>query len=114
MEKTLNCIMCPIGCTITVSGDLQNPIVTGNSCPRGKSYAIQELTAPKRTVTALFPLEGGGVVPCKTSDVAPKEKIFDILKEILAHKAKTPVKVGDVLIENVCGTGVDIIATADK
>ena len=114
MKKTLNCIMCPRGCLMEVTVDCENITVSGNGCPRGQTYAVQELTAPKRVVTALFPVEGGGVVPCKSAGVVPKEKIFDVLKEILSNKAQRPVNIGDVLIENVCGTGVDIIATQKK
>lgn len=113
--KNLTCIMCPIGCQITVDVAADGSMtVTGNTCKRGEIYAKQEVTSPQRVVTALFPLAGGGVVPCKTKGTVPKDRIFDVLKEIQAHKATAPVSVGQVLIDNVLGLGVEIAATADR
>lgn len=113
--KNLTCIMCPIGCQITVDVAADGSMsVTGNTCKRGEVYAKQEVTSPQRVVTALFPLSGGGVVPCKTKGTVPKDRIFDVLKEIQAHKTTVPVSVGQVLIENVLGLGVEIVATADR
>lgn len=113
--KNLTCIMCPIGCQITVDVAADGSMtVTGNTCKRGEVYAKQEVTAPQRVVTALFPLSGGGVVPCKTKGTVPKDRIFDVLKEIQAHKVSAPVSVGQVLIDNVLGLGVEIVATADR
>lgn len=113
--KNLTCIMCPIGCQITVETSADGSLeIRGNTCKRGEIYAKQEVTAPQRVVTALFPVEGGGVVSCKTRGTVPKEKIFDVLKEIQAHKAVLPVKIGQTLIENVLGLGTDIVATSVK
>lgn len=107
--------MCPIGCQITVDFEADGTLkVSGNSCKRGEIYAKQEVTAPQRVVTALFPVEGGGVVSCKTAGTVPKEKIFDVLKEIQAHKVALPVKIGQTLIADVLGLGTDIVATSDK
>lgn len=113
--KNLTCIMCPIGCQITVDFAADGSMtVTGNTCKRGEIYAKQEVTSPQRVVTALYPLSGGGVVPCKTKGTVPKDRIFDVLKEIQTHKITAPVSVGQVLIDDVLGLGVEIVATADR
>ena len=80
METT--CIMCPMGCSLTITREGDEIIVKGNTCPRGKKYGTSEFTAPKRIVTSLVRLEGGGVVSCKTKDLIPKEMMGDILREL--------------------------------
>lgn len=113
--KNLTCIMCPIGCQISVETAADGSlIVSGNTCKRGEVYAKQEVVSPQRVVTALFPLTGGGVVPCKTKGTVPKEKIFDVLKEIQAHNVSLPVSIGQVLIGDILGLGVDVVATSDR
>ena len=113
MEQTITCINCPVGCRMTVTiedGKVTN--VTGNVCPRGKKYAEQECIAPERMVTAVVPVAGSILpVSCKTRTPIPKAKIFECMKELAATKVAAPVKMGDVVCTNVCGTGVDIIAT---
>ena len=113
--RELICINCPLGCHLSVDdNDLGNIKVTGNTCPRGVTYATSEVTAPKRMVTSSVPVEGGATqrVSVKTAAPIPKEKIFDCLKAIKKVKAVAPVAIGDVLVENVCGTGVNIVATS--
>ena len=87
--------------------------VKGNTCPRGDKYAREEVTNPTRVVTSIVKVEGGNLaaVSVKTKDVIPKGKIFDILDEIKPVVVKAPVKIGDVIVPNVAGTGVDVIAT---
>ena len=114
MEKhELTCIQCPIGCALTVTVDGDDVTVTGNTCPRGKVYGIKEVTAPSRTVTSTVPIEGGELprLSVKNNGDVPKSMIFDVMAEIRVIKVKAPVKAGDTVIYNVCGTGVDIIAT---
>lgn len=114
MEKhELTCIQCPIGCTLTVTVDGENVTVTGNTCPRGRVYGIKEVTHPSRTVTSTVPVTDGEIprLSVKTKTDIPKEKIFDVMEVIRKTKVKAPVNLGDVIIENVCGTGVDVIAT---
>ena len=109
MEKRdLTCIGCPLGCQITVT--MENGEVTdvkGNTCPRGDKYAREEVTNPTRVVTSIVKVEGGNLaaVSVKTKDVIPKGKIFDILDEIKPVVVKAPVKIGDVIVPNVAGTG---------
>lgn len=112
MNRELICICCPMGCRITVTTeDGVITDVTGNTCPRGKEYAVSELTAPVRMVTSFVKTDGGVCVPVKTASPVPKEKIKDVMKEIKQIQAVLPVKMGDVIINDVAGTGINIIAT---
>lgn len=113
-KKELICIGCPMGCPITVTMDQGNVTeVAGNTCPKGKAYAEKEVTNPTRIVTSTVKVEGGdrGFISVKTKEDIPKGKIFDCMKEINGILAKAPVAIGDVLLENVAGTGVAIVAT---
>jgi CxxC motif-containing protein len=113
--KKMICVMCPAGCDMEVSqkvscGEIS---VAGNDCKKGEVYARIEFINPQRVVTALFPVEGGKAVSCKTSAAVDKDLIFEIIKEIKSREAVKPVKIGDVLIENVLNTGVDVVATSN-
>lgn len=113
-KRQLTCINCPLGCQITVTlenGEVTD--VTGNTCPRGDSYARNEVTNPTRVVTSIVKVDGGNLAACsvKTKDVIPKGKIFDILEEIKPVVVKAPVNIGDVIVPDAAGTGVDVIAT---
>ena len=112
-EKDLTCIVCPVGCVMHVTMDGDVIEVTGNSCKRGYTYAVNEMTNPKRMVTSSIAVVGGDMplVSIKTREAIPKEKIDATLIEIKKTKIKAPIKIGDVLIKNVAGTNVDIIAT---
>ena len=111
MEKReLTCIGCPLGCSITVTlenGEIKD--VTGYTCKRGHDYARKEVTNPTRIVTSTVRLTGSATgaadVSCKTAQDIPIGKIFEIVV------ALAPIKIGDVLLSNAAGTGVDISAT---
>ena len=114
MKKDLICINCPRGCNLTVeyeNGEILS--VTGNSCKRGITYANDEILHPKRVVTSIVKVEGGKdpVTSVRTNGAIPKELIFDVMKEINAACVASPAKIGDVAIENVLDTGVDVIIT---
>lgn len=116
MEKRdLVCVSCPIGCAITVELDDNGQVlsVTGNTCKRGDSYARQECTHPERMLTSTVKVEGGRlpVVPVKSAKPIPKELLFDCMTEINNVTVQAPVKIGDVVLENILGTGVNIVAT---
>lgn len=115
-ERKLTCIVCPKGCDLTVELDGEGNVVSvsGNTCPRGKDYAIAECTSPVRTVTSTVRCNDGAVVAVKTSSPIPKSMIFDVMREINACCADDDVKIGDVVISNVLGTGADIVATSNK
>mgnify|MGYP000426749799 FL=1 len=113
-EKNLICINCPLGCPLTVSlenGEIKT--VTGNTCPRGEAYARKELTDPTRIVTSTVKVKGGklAMASVKTANDIPKGKIFDCVKAIQDIELTAPVVIGQVVLADVCGTGVDIVAT---
>lgn len=115
MKKEITCIGCPIGCRITAELDGDKIVsIEGYTCNIGKKYAQEELTLPTRMVTALMHVYGSDQpLSVKTSRPIEKSKIFDCLKEIANHSVMRPVHIGEVVIKNVCGTPVDIVATKD-
>ena len=117
MEKReLICIGCPMGCPLTVEMNGTEVVsVTGNTCPRGDAYARKEVTNPTRIVTSTVKVEGGKVdmVSVKTKEDIPKGKIFDCVDALRDVCVEAPVQIGDVILENAAGTGVDIVATGN-
>ena len=115
MKKVhLICIGCPLGCPLEVEMEGAEVLtVTGQTCKNGEKYARKELTNPTRIVTSIVRVVGGtlGMVSVKTASDIPKGKIFDCVKELQTIDIPAPVAIGDVIIEDVCGTGVSIIAT---
>ncbi len=112
--RELICIGCPMGCQLKVEMENGEVVsVSGNTCKRGDVYARKEVTNPTRIVTSSVIVEGGSLaaVSVKTKEDIPKGKIFDIMKELKGVKVNAPVHIGDVILSNVAGTGVDIIAT---
>ncbi len=111
--RTLTCIGCPLGCQITVeleNGSVKN--VTGNTCPRGDAYARKEVTAPARIVTTTVRVNGGEipVVSVKTAGEIPKGKIYDCVRALKGIEVPAPVSIGQVILADVAGTGVNIVA----
>lgn len=114
MKRNLTCIVCPIGCQLCAT--LENGVVTevtGNTCPRGKQYAIDECTNPVRTVTTTARTADGGVIPVKTDRPIPKKLMFDCMREIDNAVVSLPARIGDVVIENLLETGANIVVTAN-
>ena len=114
-EKTFTCIVCPMSCVITVKEGPEGLAITANSCPRGEAFARNEFTEPKRMLTSTVKVEGGVVrrLPVITSAEVPKEKIFDCLKEVYQVQVKAPVRKGDVVLPDLLGLGVDVVASRD-
>ena len=113
-KANLICIGCPLGCPLEVEMEGNEVLsVSGNTCKNGEKYAQKELTNPTRIVTSTVRVTGGtlGMVSVKTSADIPKGKIFDCVKELQAIDVPAPVAIGDVIIPDVCGTGVSIVAT---
>lgn len=113
ITKELTCIGCPLGCPLTVTIDGENITVAGHTCPRGAAYGKKEVSNPTRIVTSSVHVDGGELemVSVKTKQDIPKDKIFDIMKEIRALTVPAPVKIGDVIIADCAGTGVPVVAT---
>lgn len=103
-----------MGCSIAVEMDGNEVVsVTGNTCKRGDVYARKEVTDPTRIVTSTVRVIGGkaDMVSVKTKEDIPKGKIFDCVKALKGVGVEAPVKIGDVIVPDVAGTGVDIVAT---
>ncbi|MGB4984772.1 MAG: DUF1667 domain-containing protein [Erysipelotrichaceae bacterium] len=112
--KNITCIICPNGCQLTIDENTLN--VTGNICPKGKDFAISELTHPLRTITTTVKTTYSDVpVICvKVSEPFPKERIMDVQNEIKTIIIDKPVKTGDIILKNVLNLGIDVIVTSDK
>ncbi len=110
--KELICITCPKGCHLKVDEE-NGYAVTGNSCPRGEAYGKAELIHPTRVVTSTVRCTGGSRPRCpvKTNGPVPKDKMFDVVAALDGVDLAAPIHIGQVVIPNVCGTGVDIVAT---
>ena len=106
----LICICCPKGCHLCV--DEENKAVSGNSCPRGKEYGLNEVINPTRILTSTVKITGGALnrLPVKTNKPIPKGMIFEVMNELIKCEVSSPINRGDIIIKNVLGTGSDIIA----
>ena len=114
--RELVCIGCPNGCSLRVERNADGGFdVTGNGCPRGREFAVSELTAPKRTIcsTAATAFPESPVVPVRVSADIPKERIFDVMGEINKVRVTERLGRGDAVIKNVLGLGADVIITSD-
>ncbi|WP_027632693.1 DUF1667 domain-containing protein [Clostridium hydrogeniformans] len=110
MERELICIVCPRGCRLKVNVDEKT--VTGNSCKRGEIYGINEVTSPVRVITSTVKINGAALrmLPVKTDGAIPKDLNFKCMEEIAKVEVEAPIKVGQVVIENVLGTGINVVA----
>jgi CxxC motif-containing protein len=116
MKKSLTCIVCPNGCRIRCEKKQDEIVCSGQACKRGEAYAKSEMTRPMRTLTTsvktIFP--DSPVISVRTDGEIEKGKILDaakLLDEVLVHQR---LKIGDVVVKNICDTGVNIICTSDK
>lgn len=113
--REMTCIVCPNGCSLRAEEKNGTWVVTGNQCKRGEGFAIGEITHPMRTICStvrtVFP--GVPVIPVRVSAEIPKERIFDVMHEINQIVADKICGIGDVIIENVLGLGVNVIVTSD-
>jgi Uncharacterized protein with conserved CXXC pairs len=111
----VTCIVCPNGCRITVNLDNGKYIVSGNLCLRGKNFALNEVTNPTRSVCSTIKTIYGDVprVPVRTSGEVPLGLIFNVMRNINSVVLDHKVHTGEIIISDVCGTGVDVISTSD-
>lgn len=109
--KELICIVCPKGCHLKV--DEETLDVSGNSCPKGAEYGKNEVSAPMRTVTGSVAIVGGihARLAVRTDKAVPKDKVFEIMEALHKFTANSPVERGQILIENICNTGANIISS---
>lgn len=112
MKRELTCIVCPKGCQLVVELEDKEIIsISGYTCKRGEEYAKTECTAPMRTITSTAAITGGGVVPVKTDKAIPRELMFECMKEINKARIAHDAKLGDIVIENILGTGANVVTT---
>ncbi len=113
MKKEFTCICCPLGCQITVTEENGQIRIMGNNCPKGEKYVRDEMTNPTRMVTTMVDVNGGDipVVSVKTMEAIPKDKIEDCIIALKGISVDAPVKIGDIILDDVADTGISIIAT---
>lgn len=112
--RNLTCINCPMGCALTIEMEGDEVVsISGNTCPRGDAYGRKEVTDPTRIVTSTVRVTGGeaDMVSVKTKQDIPKGKIFECVEALKGVEVQAPVHVGDVIVSDVAGTGIDIVAT---
>lgn len=111
--KKLTCIECPVGCSIevTMAGN-EILSVQGNSCPRGKMYAENEVVCPKRVLTSTVRTDRDEMLPVKTDAPVKKSEMLELMKKINQVKAKTPVKIGDIVVGKIDGEA-NLVATGN-
>lgn len=113
--KEFNCIGCPRGCLLRVEEENGEFTVSGNSCENGRKFAISEMTEPKRTIcsTVKTVFADVPVLPVRVSADIPKDRIFDVMREINSVTLDKRISGGDAVIENVLDLGVDVISTSN-
>ncbi|HHH78176.1 MAG TPA: DUF1667 domain-containing protein [Thermoplasmatales archaeon] len=110
----VTCIMCPLGCRIKVTLDGENiRSIEGNACPNGEEYARQEIMSPSRILMSVIKCSDCDMptVSVKTDRAIPKKLIWRVMRELRDIEVDPPVGAGDVIVENVLGTGANIVAT---
>ena len=114
--KKLICISCPKGCTLEVTVDGDTVVkVNGESCKKGVDYADREISDPRRMIASTVRVKNGfhPLVPVYSLSPVPKPLIKDVLAELRKVELTAPVEQGTVVVENVLGTGVNIIVSRD-
>lgn len=114
MKQEMVCINCPRGCHLTVEKVNDDVKVSGNACKKGLQFGIQELTKPMRTIASTVKTtdKDNPVLSVRVSKEIPKDMIFTVMQAINKVHVKAPIAIGDTIIQNVCNTGADIIATS--
>ncbi|MCL2180809.1 MAG: DUF1667 domain-containing protein [Treponema sp.] len=129
-KREITCIICPIGCRITIEPklglrwpDIETSFInlddmyihSGNKCYKGGQFAVTEMAAPVRTLTTtvrtIFPDKP--VLPVKTNNDVPKEKIIKIIRELSGIMITEKIGIGETICANILGTGCDIIASSN-
>lgn len=110
----ITCIVCPMGCRISIQGEGPDLHINGQGCKRGELYARDEIITPKRMVTAVVAITGSSqLLPVKTASPIPKEKMLAAMKEIQHIQVSPPIKIGQVIKEDIVGTAINIVATGN-
>ena len=109
------CIRCPKGCRLRVVVEGDDIAVSGYECLEGKKYGEEEVRNPKRMVTSTVRILGAKYprLPVRTAEPVPKDRILDVIAALRGVVVRAPVRRGQVILENVAGTGVNVIAERD-
>lgn len=118
MRLELTCVCCPMGCSLLVekTSDAEATYLSGAGCARGKKYGVREAIRPERVVTTTVFVAGvAEPLSVRTSAPVPRELIGQVVAAAkrAAEACALPVRTGDVVVRNVCGTGAEVIATKD-
>ena len=114
IDREIICIVCPTGCRVRVSGpDGGHLEISGNECKRGEEYALKEITDPRRTLITTVQIDHGSLrrLPVRTNREIPKQSIFPCMEVINRVRVEAPVRIGQVLVADILGTGADVVAT---
>ncbi len=114
MKRELTCIVCPMGCRLSVEIEDGKVIsVTGNTCIRGEKYAESECVNPVRVITTTVRAKDGRIIAVKTDNPVPKDRIFECMNAIndLEPDAEGGLAVGDIICADILGTGANVIVT---
>lgn len=111
MKREITCIVCPRGCRMTADIQAERITVTGHSCSRGEKHAVAEILHPVRSLTSIVRVSNrrDTMVSVKSEAPVPKEEMFAIMERIHATTVEAPIQIGDVILDNICGT--KIVAT---
>jgi CxxC motif-containing protein len=113
--KKIICITCPKGCEAAVSKEGDSIQIKGKICKKGKAHFMQEFTEPMRTLTSTALVEGTSQrrLPVRTRGPIPKKDLFRAMDVVAQTRVNPPVRIGEVIIPNLLGTGVDLISSDD-
>ncbi len=115
-EKKLICVICPVGCEVSATledGELKD--INGYRCAQGEEYAREEFTSPSRILTATVWIKGSRVsqLPVRSNRPLPRPKLEEVMALLAREKLEVPIKEGQIIIENILGTGADIVSSRD-
>ncbi|MCH8102713.1 MAG: DUF1667 domain-containing protein [Chloroflexi bacterium] len=115
MNSTIICIVCPVSCPVDVEWTREGGVsgIKNHLCRLALDYVKSELFDPRRLLTTSMPVDGGDwpLVSVKTDPPIPKHMMLEAMDEIIGKRVKAPIKVGDVLMKDLLGTGSNVIAT---
>ncbi len=117
VEKEIICVICPNSCRLKVSQDPKTKEINveGYLCPRGKKYGISEFSNPVRMLITTMRVEKGKlpVIPVRSTEAIPKSLLIEAVKMVNDTHCLAPIKMGDILIDNILNTRISVIASRD-
>ncbi len=116
MKMRICCTTCPNECELDVEVDENKHIISavGNKCPRGLTFAEKEVVDPERVLASTVRIDGAAhncLLPVRTDAALPLRLHFDVMRQLAACAVSAPVKMGDVILPDVCGTGINVVAS---